>query len=198
MTQPRSVHIAILRKVRPGRHDAFERALQDFFGAAAHEPGVDGAHLIRPLPGRDDREYGILRSFASDADMRRFYASELYRRWQATVAPLVEGEPRKRQLHGLEAFFREDQAPPAWKMAVLTWVGVNPAVYIFSELVSLAFGDLPVLWGLLLVNVFVVASLTWFFMPVLTRLFQRWLQVPPAAAAGTPSADRPVPGAPGR
>jgi len=198
MTQPPSVHIAILRKVRPGKHEAFERALQDFFGAAAREHGVDGAHLIRPLPGRDDREYGILRSFASDADMRHFYASDLYRRWQDTVAPLVEGEPCKRELHGLEAFFREDQAPPAWKMALLTWVGVNPAVYLFSELVSLVFGELPILWGLLLVNVFVVASLTWFFMPLLTRLFRRWLQGPPEAGAGTPSIDQQMPDASGR
>jgi len=194
MPQPPSVHIAILRKVRPGQHEAFERALQDFFGVAAREPGVDGAHLIRPLPGRDDREYGILRSFASDADMRHFYASDLYRRWQDTVAPLVEGEPRKRELHGLEAFFREDQTPPAWKMALLTWVGVNPAVYLFSALVSRLFGELPMLWGLLLVNVFVVASLTWCFMPLLTRLFRRWL-LGPAARSHTPSADPPMPDA---
>ena len=184
MNQPTSaipsprVHIAILHRVRLGQHDAFERAMRNFFGVAALEPGVDGAYLIRPLSGHDDREYGILRSFASAADMRRFYASDLYRRWQKTVAPLVEGESRKRQLHGLEAFFRDDQAPPAWKMSVLTWLGVNPAVYLFSLLVPRLFGHLPGLWELLVVNLFVVASLTWFFMPVLTRLFRRWLQRP--------------------
>lgn len=172
------VHVAILRKVRRGQHEAFERALKDFFGAAAQEPGVDGAYLIRPIPGSDDNEYGILRSFASEADMRQFYASELYRRWKETVAPLVEGEPRKRQLHGLEAFFRDDQSPAAWKMSVLTWLGVNPAVYLFSLLVPWLFGHLPGLWELLVVNLFVVASLTWFFMPILTWLFRRWLQAP--------------------
>jgi antibiotic biosynthesis monooxygenase (ABM) superfamily enzyme len=171
------VHVAILRKVRKGRQADFEARLAAFFEEAAHQPGVCGAYLIRPAPGSRTDEYGVLRTFRSEADMRRFYESETYTRWQDEVRPLVEGEPQKRQLHGLEAFFREnDPPPPQWKMALLTWIGVNPAVYLFSIAVPAVFGPLPPLAALLIVNVFVVASLTWGFMPVLTRLFRRWLQ----------------------
>ena len=84
-----------------------------------------------------------------------------------------------RALHGMEAFFRGAEAPPpAWKMAVVTWIGVMPAVYIFSNAVPAVFGTVPELVSLVLVNVFVVASLTWFFMQILTKLFRRWLSGP--------------------
>lgn len=173
---PQEVHVAILRKVREGRESEFESRIRQFFGAAERQPGVCGAYLIRPMAGADSHEYGILRSFRSEEEMRRFYDSDLYHQWQEAIRPLVEGEARKRQLHGLEAFFRGSKPPPQWKMAVITWIGVNPAVYIFSKVVPEVFGRLPMLAELLIVNVFVVASLTWVFMPLLTRPFRRWLQ----------------------
>ena len=174
---PEMVHVAIMRVVRPGSERDFEVQIERFFEEAARQPGVCGAYLIRPFAGSHSREYGVLRSFASEEDRDRFYASDLYRRWNEAVAQLVEGGPQRRELHGLEAFFREHAPPPpTWKMAVLTWVGVNPAVYIFSNAVPALFGDLPMLIGLLVVNAFVVASLAWGFMPALTKLFRRWLE----------------------
>ena len=170
------VHVAIVRKVREGRESEFESQIAKFFGAATHEPGVSGAYLVRPVAGSAAREYGVLRSFQSEGDMRRFYDSDLYQEWQKAVRPLTEGEAQRRQLHGLEAFFRTEGAPPpAWKMAVVTWLGVNVAVYLVTRLVMPVFG-LPPLGDLLVSNLFVVASLTWIFMPILTKLFGRWLQ----------------------
>ena len=170
------VHVAIMRVVRPGREREFEALIQNFFEEAARQPGVCGAYLIRPFAGTHSHEYGILRSFATEADRDRFYSSEVYRQWNDAVAPLVEGGPERRHLHGLEAFFRGGAPPPRWKMAVLTWIAVSPAVYIFSNAVPAVFGELPMLASLLVVNAFVVASLTWVFMPILTKLFHGWLQ----------------------
>jgi antibiotic biosynthesis monooxygenase (ABM) superfamily enzyme len=42
------------------------------------------------------------------------------------------------------------------------------------------FGDLPPIAMLLVVNAFVVASLAWGFMPLLTRIFKAWLEPTPA------------------
>jgi antibiotic biosynthesis monooxygenase (ABM) superfamily enzyme len=178
---PEMVHVAIMRIVHAGHERDFEALIQKFFEEAAQQPGVCGAYLIRPIVGSHSREYGILRSFHGNEDRERFYASDLYRRWNEAIAPHVEGGPERRELHGLEAFFRgASPPPPQWKMALLTWIGVNPAVYIFSNAVPAVFGDMPMLANLLAVNAFVVASLTWLFMPVLTKVFSRWLE--PASA----------------
>jgi antibiotic biosynthesis monooxygenase (ABM) superfamily enzyme len=87
-----------------------------------------------------------------------------------------------RDIHGLEGFFVPPAAgrPPAWKMALVTWLAVNPAVYVGSWLVPEVFGSLPPLARLLVTNAFVVASLTWILMPLLTRLFAGWLREAPA------------------
>jgi antibiotic biosynthesis monooxygenase (ABM) superfamily enzyme len=165
-----------MRIVRPGSERQFEELIGKFFEEAVRQPGVCGAYLIRPIAGSTTREYGILRTFRSTEDRDHFYTSDLYRRWNEAVAPHVEGSAQRRELHGLEAFFHGNASPPpVWKMAVLTWIGVNPAVYIFSNTVPAVFGDLPPLAVLLLTNLFVVASLAWGFMPFLTRVFKAWL-----------------------
>jgi antibiotic biosynthesis monooxygenase (ABM) superfamily enzyme len=171
---PSPVHVVILRRVRAGREAEFERRVTSFFEEAASETGVCGAYLIKPIAGSGRGEYGVLRSFRSEDDMRAFYSSAVYHQWRTAVAPLVEGEARMQRLHGMEAFFTGG-APPRWKMAVLTWIAVNAAVYPFSVLAAIHLGALPAIASFLLVNALVVAALTWILMPVLTRVFERWL-----------------------
>lgn len=176
------IHVAITRRVRPGRESEFESRVQEFFHRAEQVDGTTGAYLLRPVPGSSSNEYGILRSFESEAARERFYASPEYAEWNQCVGELVEGPPTRRPLHGLEAFFRaagETAPPPAWKMAILTWIAVNPAVYIFAKGVPSVVPGLPFLVEFSLVNAFVVALLTWGFMPLLTRLAARWLSPPP-------------------
>jgi len=170
----RPLQMVILRKVKAGREAEFEMQVASFFKAAANMPGVCGAHLISPVAGSDHNEYGILRSFSGEEEMRAFYASALYQQWQRAVQPLVDGEPRIERLHGMEGFFRSLK-PPRWKMAVLTWFAVNLAVYLFSTVISSWAPVLPATVAFLLTNALVVAALTWALMPALTHLFHKWL-----------------------
>ena len=101
------LHVAITRKVNPGYKSAFEEAILRFFASSFSHVGTLRACLLRPLPGSDDRTYGILRSLASEADRDAFYASEGFKHWQQTVSPLVETAYSRRPLHGLEVFFRQ-------------------------------------------------------------------------------------------
>lgn len=174
------VHVAVRRRVKPGCEAEFEAAIRRFFADALDESGTTGAALLRPIPGDPSREYGVLRSFDSEAAKERFYASDRYRAWNEAVAPLVEGEPIRHELHGMEAFFSgtgPGRAPPRWKMALLTWTGVNVAVFAFSRAVPALLGTALPGWSIfLLVNALVVASLTWVLMPLLTRLTAGWLR----------------------
>lgn len=177
-------HVAILRRVRAGCEAEFERALDDFFREALAEGATSGAQLIRPLPGATDRVYGVLRSFPGEHERDAFYASALFQRWNERVRPLVEeGAADRREFHGLEAFFRATApagGPPAWKLAVTTWVGVT----LVTSLVIPTLGPVLGGWGLgflvsnALLNVVIVATLTWVVMPILTRWVARWLTHP--------------------
>lgn len=172
------LHVAITRKVRPGCEQAFEEALLSFFAVSFTHERTIGASMIRPFPGTNERTYGIIRSFACEEDRDAFYASDDFRQFQETIAPLVEPDYSRRELHGLEAFFREgiyDNHPPRWKMALLTLLGVYPAVYLFSHLHKPFTGGWHPALAILLTSLMVVPTLAWVVMPMLTRLFRFWL-----------------------
>ena len=172
----KSVHVAVTRQVKPGCEQAFEEALREFARESLREPGTTGIHLITPVPGTVGCEYGILRSFVNESASRQFYESDVFKNWQKQVADLVIGEPVRRRLNGLEAFFRDTHAPPRWKMAVVTWLGVFPTVLVWSSLLPNFLDGFPRLAVAAIVNVFVVVTLTWGVMPLLVRIFAGWLR----------------------
>jgi antibiotic biosynthesis monooxygenase (ABM) superfamily enzyme len=171
-----NVHVAVTRQVKPGCEEEFEQALREFARESLREPGTTGVHLIEPVPGTNGCEYGILRSFESEEASRRFYDSEIFRQWQQRADHLVIGDSVVRRLHGLEAFFRDsNHSPPRWKMAIVTWLGVFPTVLLWSSTLPQFLGRLPQLLVVAIVNVFVVVTLAWVVMPLLSRLLAGWL-----------------------
>ncbi len=174
------VHVAITRRIKPGREAEFQEAVREFFKTSFSQIGVHGASMLVPTPGSTSSEYGILRTFANEEARDAFYASPVYQTWKERIAPLTEGEPQHRQLHGLEAWFRSPKTPPPrWKMAAATFLGVFPVAMVLN----LALGPLIRSWPFLIsnavFNVCVVALLTWVVMPFVTRLFHGWLNPQP-------------------
>ena len=174
---PQPIHVAITRRIKPGCEQEFQAALKEFFARSLTHSGVQGAAMLVPPPGSSSTEYGILRSFAGIAERDAFYASPLYLDWKKRVAPLVDGEPEARELHGLEAFFRQDSRalPPKWKMAIATYLGVVPVIMTLAR----TLGPLIRSWNFVLYNLLfnacVVVLLTWVVMPLITRGLHTWL-----------------------
>ena len=172
------IHIAITRRVKPGCEAEFQQALREFFQISFAHSGVLGATMMVPPPGSDSREFGMLRTFANERELDDFYASPIFKTWEARCEPLTESNSwTRRPLHGLEAWFRSPQTPtPRWKMAVATYLGVLPVVMVLSLTIGRLIGS----WGFFLSNVVfnvcVVACLTWLVMPLITRALHGWLQ----------------------
>ena len=170
-----SIHVAITRKVLPGKEEEFKEALRQFLGESFIHGGVHGAAMITSLPGSDSNEIGILRTFADEAERDAFYNSKLFRDWEAYASKLTE-EPVYRPLTGLEAWFRYPLPPPRWKMAVASLCGVFPTSLLLSFTVGPYLQNLPIPLRVLIIAVCMVALLTWVIMPVITRLLKKWLR----------------------
>lgn len=182
------VHLAITRHVRPGMEEEFQRGLREFFQSSFNQKGVLGASMLSPLPGSNTREYGILRTFASEKERDEFYASPEFQAWDARARIMTEGDPVYRQLHGLEAWFQSPQPPPPrWKMAIATLIGVFPTSLFLSATVAVFISGWPIVVRSLVIAILMVALLTWGVMPLVTRLLRPWLQLrshqPTAATA---------------
>jgi antibiotic biosynthesis monooxygenase (ABM) superfamily enzyme len=132
------VHVAITRLVQPGKEAAFEKAMYAFIERSIGVHGVTGVHLLRPAPGADSREYGILRSFESREARDAFYASEALRGvGRGSRAPGGERVQQARAARArsfLPARGGQRHSPPRWKMALLTWMGVFPSVVVWSAI----------------------------------------------------------------
>lgn len=177
---PQAIHWAIVLTAREGKVAEFEDCLVRFVQQSFADPGVTGVHLMRPAQDSTSREFLLHRSFASKEHSRQFYESEMFQRYQQEMEPLLEKDAVIRPLHGLEAFFRSGSTPPPrWKMAIVTWLAVFPAVAIMSRLISpLLEGWHPLAITAVVVSA-VVVTLTWVVMPWLTGLLKFWLHRKP-------------------
>jgi antibiotic biosynthesis monooxygenase (ABM) superfamily enzyme len=182
------VTVSITRRVRPGREKDFERSLADIIPTASAFPGHMGVNVFRPsAPG--EGEYVVIFTFDHVSNLRRWEESEERNRWLEGIAPLVEGEPRRRAVTGLETWFtlpgqRSFTPPPRHKMAVITWLAVYPlitAIFLFGGPLLL---QLPLPLRTLLMTVVMVPVMTYLIMPGMARLFRRWLYPSEGRARG--------------
>lgn len=169
-------HVAITRVARPGKEADFEAALHRFARDSLGFPGTTGVHILRPTDDKNPREFGILRSFSSRAKADAFYESDLFGSWVADTAGLVDDKVERRELHGLECFFRQlSAAPKRWKMAVVTWLGVFPTVVFWIAVLNGLDIESAEIVKIAIATLLTVASLTWVIMPRLVKVFSNWL-----------------------
>jgi len=172
------VTVIITRNVRQSSEAAFEGALRSFIPKALTFSGHLGVHMLRPPPGNG--EFGAVLKFRSQRAWEAFQRWPEYQKFLAEIEPYLEAHPRVETLCGLESWFTPMgaevlHAPPRWRMAVVTWIGVCLSVYVVNSAFSLFAQAWPTFLVFLVANAVVVASLTWIVMPVLSWLFRSWL-----------------------
>ena len=179
MNQPETITVSITRTAKPGCEAEFERALHDFVQRSFALPGQLGVHIMRPAPGSDSREYGIIRKFTNRDALMEFRMSPEYLEWNQIALDLTEGVGRTEELCGLESWFTLPGAPlrplPKWKMALVTFAGVYVITILLTFTISPAISQWPLLIRNAAFNVIVVSCLTWAVMPLLTRILHNWL-----------------------
>jgi uncharacterized protein len=161
-----------LARLRVLRSDLIDPTIAVHKGRVVERTG-DG--LLVEFRSVVDAEYGIMRSFASAADRDAFYETALFKDWLARIEPMVEGKSARRQLDGLEAWFRDGKEPLPPRL--LTWVAVWPASMLTRAILTPALGpNVPQVVEAGLVAAGVVMILTWAAMPFLVRMAHPWLR----------------------
>ncbi|MFT7624668.1 MAG: antibiotic biosynthesis monooxygenase (ABM) superfamily enzyme [Myxococcota bacterium] len=175
----KGVTVVVRRRVRPDAVDAFEEWLTGILTASAAFPGHLGASVARPAPGAR-QDYVVIFRFASDQHLAVWEQSDQRADWLSRVDALTIGQAKLSQVTGLEFWFTlpghaAAQPPPAWKMAMVTLLGLFPLVYLLAPELRELLSGLPPLWASLLTVATLVALMTWVVMPALIRLARPWL-----------------------
>ncbi len=129
-----------------------------------------------------------MRKFESKQVADAFYDSDMFKKWNASIAPLIIGSSKREVVCGLEAWFTapgKPFVPPArWRMACITALGVFPLSYFLPIVLQPVTQGWP-RWGVVLATTIgIVGCLTWLVMPLLSRIFSGWLRPALAEKAG--------------
>ncbi len=178
----RAVMMLVSRRVKPGYEAEFERLMEQFIDAAANFPGCLGAQLVHPGDEVDveDSLYHAVLAFENPDSLRAWQNSSERLQWLTEASAYIEGQAMVREVSGLAHWFQTSTnptqgLPPRWKVAVVTWLGIFPTVYLLFLLLSDVLAPWPLLPRIMVITVLVVTLMTWLVAPQLTRLLKPWL-----------------------
>jgi uncharacterized protein len=67
------------------------------------------------------------------------------------------------------------QPPPRWKMAIVVFIAIYAVSSLTRSILNPFLGQWPILSNTIIYTAILVVSLTYFAMPIMSRLLRRWL-----------------------
>ena len=182
------ITVVVRRRVQPEAVGEFEAWLDGILAATATFDGHLGASVARPAGGAA-QDYVVIFRFDTAANLAAWEHSEERADWLSRVDAFTLGPVEVRRITGLEYWFSlpddaEETPPPAWKMAIVTVVGLFPLVHFLAPALLQRMGGLPPLLASFVTIAALVALMTWGVMPLLIRVARPWLF--PAASGADP------------
>lgn len=180
-----AVTVLITRRVKAGHVAAFEHASADMTLEASAFPGYLGGQLVRPDAegGGDPGLYHVVFAFDTAEHLQGWQQSPTRSLALAAIALHIEGQTL-RQVSGLGHWFAapvgpKQNPPPRWKVAVVTWLGICPTVYVLFLAVAPFLADWPLLPRVMVITALVVLVMTWLVAPRLTTWLKLFLYPAP-------------------
>jgi len=178
MSANQALTVVVTRVIKPGCEAEFERTMREFLEVAWTFPGHLGMHVLRPAENQHlSGEYTIIVRFDSMKARRVFKSSDVFKEWMARMDAQSTGPAVVRELHSLSgwaALAGETVNPPRWKMAVTVWVGVASLSQLFAWMLGPVIMNWPRQIQMLPLTALTVITLTWFVLPAMMRVLNRW------------------------
>ncbi len=171
--------VVVSRRVRKGQQEAFEALSSQMTERASRFPGYLGTAMFRPA-SPDDPEYRIVFKFQDRETLTAWEESEERAELLEQIESLLVQPSEREVTSGIVTWFtlpgqNPVQPPPKWKMTIVSWLALYPAV----TLVFVIFGDLlaqvPLLLRTMIVTIVVMGLMSYVLMPRMTKWFAFWL-----------------------
>jgi uncharacterized protein len=163
-------------KIKPGCEKDYDEWLRRFLALQRKVPGYLGTTTIMET-GHDSSERHIIHRFRDKASLEAWENSEDLHKQTEEVNKY--STPYLQKATGLETWFtlpglKAIVPPPKWKMAIVAFIGAN-CISLLASFILRSFLRLQPLLFNLFMNIILVIGLTYFAMPLLSRLLRRWL-----------------------
>ncbi len=174
----KGVTVVISRRVFPAREKEYDEWVRRLVAASEGTPGIEGVTLLVPETGKGGLHHVVMR-FGDEKSMHIWETS--YTRQKLSHEADEFSRKVRQEATGLETWFNipecpELEAPPAWKMAVVTFLAVYALSLGILSLLRWAVKGLNFYLEGFLVAALLVSLLTWAVMPFLSRrVLRKWL-----------------------
>lgn len=164
----------ICRNITSGHERDYDNWLQRFMVSERQFPGHLGTTIIAPGGNISSVRY-IINRFADQASLDAWENSEV----ALSLLEEVNKYSTLQRVTGLETWFNLSNlktiiAPPKWKMAIVSFIAAYSISSVTQYILSIYLGQRPLLTDILM-TIILVVGLTYFAMPLLSRLLRHWL-----------------------
>jgi antibiotic biosynthesis monooxygenase (ABM) superfamily enzyme len=172
----KEVTVVVNRKIKPSCEKDYDEWLRRFLILGRKVPGYLGTTTIMET-NTDSTVRHIIHRFRDKASLDAWENSEELRKLIAEVDNY--STPYLQKATGLETWFTLPEskvivAPPKWKMAIVAFIGAYCISSVAQYILSFFLGQRPLFFNLFM-NIILVIGLTYFAMPLLSRLLRQWL-----------------------
>ena len=172
----KEVTVVVNLRIKPGCEKDYDGWLERFLVLERKSPGYIGTTAIMET-GTGSSVRHMIHRFRDEASLEAWENSDELHKLKEEVNKY--STPYLQKATGLETWFTLPDMevivpPPKWKMAIVSFIGA----YCISFLASFILGHYlrlqPLLFNLFM-TIILVIGLTYFAMPLLSRLVRRWL-----------------------
>ena len=171
------IGVVVTRCVPQANVSRFEHGVRELVRAACSHTGHISADILRGSVRAEGRWYHIVYRFSSETNLRAWESSQ-QRRSMVEFLDSLAIDAGRHELTGMEAWFDLPPGlppPPRIRMAVLTLIGIWPLVSVVLWLLAPHLTALPYLLRTAVNSTVLVIAMTYWVMPWLGRLANRWL-----------------------
>lgn len=179
LTEESNITVVISRRVIKGQEDQFEQLSSEMTYRASHYLGYLGANLFRPS-GPNDPEYRIIFKFSDESTLASWQASSERAEMLEQIESLLVAPSQVETMSGIINWFtlpghNPVKPPPKYKMTIISWLALYPAVTLIFFLFGDLLAQIPLLLRTLIVTAVVIVAMSYLLMPRFTRWFAFWL-----------------------
>jgi len=174
MRSSKEVTEVICRNIVAGHEKDYDDWLRRFMISERRFSGYPGTTIIAPGGNISSVRY-VINRFADQASLDAWENSEV----ALSLIDEVSKYSTLQRVTGLETWFnlpnlKTMSAPPKWKMAIVSFIAAYSISSVAHNILSIYLGQRPLLTELLM-TIILVIGLTYFAMPLLSRLLRHWL-----------------------
>ena len=171
---PKEITHIISRNIKPGHEKDYDDWLQRYMKLESEVPGYLGTTILAPGVSSSSVRY-VINRFADKTSLDAWENLEEARKLikKRTIVLLT----REQLVLGTNLFKNDLKtivAPPRWKMAIVAFTAAYCIKSLAQYFIKLYLGQSPLLANVVM-NMILVLVLTYFAMPLLSRLLRRWL-----------------------